>query len=944
MTVAADLQEATGVRRRLFLRIDGYEYNLWQRGEEDPPDTGGGWSRDPLVCLHPPAEFSAGLDLTSMTVELDAMQFELEDIEESVGVSRFGKLFASARWDDNVHTRVTGGTSYSEYVDADAATIPVKSTTGFASPAGTAYMGQETFTYTGTTATSFTGCTRGLYPITGSNWAATQLRPVAKTHGMAVGVGVVPFSWTGRRVGLYVHTYDRATAGWNAEAQAVLLWCGFIDDSIDRDGQTGRYKLSCGSIMKQLDVKVPREQPTAHLQGINLLGDVGRFVDITVHSAGAQVNSTTNFELATSGYYNTPTDLFAEVNSQLDAIYSTKLWGIRVGAKRGNNGQGELWAVNAGGGDQTMRIRQAKKLTGATNHVLQAMGFDGRKEVVLHVNAGGAVTHKSATYYVEYHPLDQTCNGSRIYCTSTADAAADELIANQGDNSSAIAAFEIDDAQLDPYQAKTKGAYQGRYTAKTLTGTSGVAYLSLYLPEVSKVSVDGFVGSKAGDNRTVIEQIYIPTWAKDSDKAPRGPFELLLYPLLSTGTSTYNDATYDTMPLSFSVGMQADLVDKQSFLDADAVLKSKDLAQRRAYVISEGTSWLDLVKRECQLFGFVLRWAREQLSLTPSILPGVDDYDVTLDATNNLDPGEWPSEERSTDTVINRYVVKALYDRTSGKFGPEVKLNDIDSQQGQNGLIKEVAIEHPGIYIDDKSSLARSLLQAELIGRPLRWPSTVYQRTLAPTLLNRLYVGDVARVVSDRLMDPTGSGTMSVDTYGLVLNASWDFTEQAGYVGQATIMLLSQYASYGTPWAPSALVDKSKADPGWSGGLHNANDQLFLVAGQYGTGTDPDDGEPFASTWEIYIIERAPSDPTAPDIYGPYACASDYETDGASVLTLEAGAGAAIVAAGWDATKEHVVVFADYDEVVAGQVAKGTWQADETTELLNSADRAARYG
>ncbi len=948
MSVTTDLATADGVHRRLFLRIDGYPYDLWQRGEEDPPDIAGGWSRDPLVCLHPPGQFSAGLDITKMAVELDAIQFELEDIEESAGVSRFGVLFAPAAWDSNPHARTKYGTAYNEYIDADAAIIPMEDTSQFPA-SGTAYMGQETFTYTGKTAApaaSFTGCTRGLYPCVGTNWAQTVLRPVAKTQGMSMAVGTVPFSWIGRRVALYITTWDRTTGTWNAEAQIERLWCGYLDDSIDQEGKTGIWKLSCANIMKLLDTKIPSSQPTVRLRGINLLGDEGRLVDITVYNpnTGAVTNSTTGFALAVAGYYDNIGNLYTEVNNRLNILWATLGWGLQMGAKRGLNGQGEIWAVTAGGGDQDIRVRPSTKMSSSTNHVLQALGFDGRKELAWRINNGGAVTHKTASYYVEYHPLHQKCNDGRLYCTSDAATAADELIDDQGDNNSTLAAAQIKDAELDPFQARTKGTYFPRYTAKTAGPVSGSAYLTLYYPELSVISLDGYVGAKAGDKQVEIQQVLCPKWAPDNTQIPRGPFELLVFSLLSTGTSGYNDATYDVMPAIFSVGMQVDLVDKQSFLDADAMLKSKDLAQRKAYIIPKGTSWLELLKRECQLFGYVLRWARGQLSVVPSILPAVDDYDVTLDASNNLDPNEWPDTERSTDTVINRYQVKALYDSSTDKYGPAITINDHDSQEGQNKLIKEITIEHPGIYQSDKTSLAKQLLEAELIGRPLRFPSTVVQRTLAPTLFNRVYVGDVVRFISERIMDPAGSGARSVDTYALVLNASWDLTERNAYVGQCTLMLLTQYSGYGSPWAPAALVDKSMGDPGWDGGMHAANDQLQLIALQWGTGTDFDDGAVFQATHEVYIIERAASDPAAPNIYGPFACLNDYEVDGNEILTLEGGAGAAIAAAGWDGDKEHVVVFADYDEVVTAQKTLATFQAAPLSMWLGGADHAQRYG
>jgi len=62
------------------------------------------------------------------------------------------------------------GTTLSAQITNSATTINVVSTTGFESPSGSAWLGQELITYTGTTGTSLTGCTRG----TGGTTAAVH--------------------------------------------------------------------------------------------------------------------------------------------------------------------------------------------------------------------------------------------------------------------------------------------------------------------------------------------------------------------------------------------------------------------------------------------------------------------------------------------------------------------------------------------------------------------------------------------------------------------------------------------------------------------------------------------------------------------------------------------------------------------------------------------------
>ena len=76
-----------------------------------------------------------------------------------------------------------GVTTLSTNINNSVTTIPVVSTTGFQS-AGALLIGAELITYTGKTATSFTGCTRGQY---GSSNAA-HVSGVYVTEGQ-VGIG-----------------------------------------------------------------------------------------------------------------------------------------------------------------------------------------------------------------------------------------------------------------------------------------------------------------------------------------------------------------------------------------------------------------------------------------------------------------------------------------------------------------------------------------------------------------------------------------------------------------------------------------------------------------------------------------------------------------------------------------------------------------------------------
>jgi hypothetical protein len=928
MTVAADLATAAGIHRRLYIKIDGLPDTLWQPGNYALP----GWAgRTHRACLSVRSEFSSDLDLGGMQAGMSAMEFELSDIQVA-GVSYFGQLFAPARWSaaGNDHARVAAGGAPETYLDADSATIPlVDSTTLGAS--GTGYIGQETVSWTGNAANTLTGVTKGLYPCVGSGqYGYTYKRPELATKGASMHVGEVPYSWLGRRVALYVHTYDKSSADWQPEAQGALLWCGRISDEIRQDGATGAWVLSCVSILDDLDVEIAADMPEGRLNKINLQGEHGRKFRVAYTSGGYWVENI----VINKGAY-TPAELFKEVNAQMQAsaFWAAGLWvWVELNEKTGKSRLGAR--TSAGLGDVNVLIHSTDK---HFCHAMCALGFeeDGSGVILNSSAQSSGAAYKDGTCFETYHPLSQDCNGGHLYIVDEA-----EFWADQGDNAAARGFVKIEDANLDVHRKK-EGTYLASYSALD----AGNSRLTLAAYVDGPYGENAYVGHKINeqDQPTMVKQVYAPQWKHSSTGAIRGPFELLLYSLLSSGTASYNDATYDDLPLALSVGMQSDLVDTASFLAASKAVVASPLAHRTAYVIDEPISWNELAKREAQLFGYAPVWRRGQIAMVQVLDPDVAGWDLTLDEGNNLEnpaEPEWPTMKMSTDTVVNQYNCKFQYDNTTGKYGPPIVITDVDSAQGLR-ITKAVTIEHPGVYRGLKSSDLRKLLPGELMGRGLRFPSPMVQRSLAPTLLNKIYTGDVVKLISNRIMDPDGSGLLSTNVLALVLGMRWNYAldpddDAIRPAGNCTLMLLSQWANFGNPWAPAALVDKSAAN----GGLDAATNRLTLVALEWGAAGDTDDGAAFELADEVLVIERAPSDPTAPTTYGPFGVASAYETDGANILTLD-GDG---IWAGWDATMEHIVVPADYGTATADQRTRGIWQATTGTMLLGGADKARRYG
>lgn len=132
---------------------------------------------------------------------------------------------------------------------AAAGTIAVNDAAGFAG-SGSLWLGQERVTYTGTTSTTFTGCSRG------TAWSPAR-RHLAQ--GAAAVVTDQPKVWRGRGIRLFAVPVapDGSIASDDGTllAEAVEVWRGYIDQGPNRE--SGRFAFSCLSLDRMLSQTLP---------------------------------------------------------------------------------------------------------------------------------------------------------------------------------------------------------------------------------------------------------------------------------------------------------------------------------------------------------------------------------------------------------------------------------------------------------------------------------------------------------------------------------------------------------------------------------------------------------------------------------------------------------------------------------------------------------------
>jgi hypothetical protein len=166
----------------LVLTIDGLEYALGTSGVTSmPTSSDASWPDDATILTGalewPRTKITERARLLDGDVDVSSQTFRVFDLFPTSGSA------SGRNWVTYLLTRAVGQitqTVLTVSLTSSATTVTVDSTTGFAS-SGTIWIDQEAITYSGTTATTFTGCTRGV------------LGTVAVAHALDTATGDAPF-------------------------------------------------------------------------------------------------------------------------------------------------------------------------------------------------------------------------------------------------------------------------------------------------------------------------------------------------------------------------------------------------------------------------------------------------------------------------------------------------------------------------------------------------------------------------------------------------------------------------------------------------------------------------------------------------------------------------------------------------------------------------------
>jgi hypothetical protein len=130
-------------------------------------------------------------------------------------------------------TAISGGT-----LSSSNTTVTVTSTTGFSTPTGTILIESETITYTGTTGTTFTGCTRGVSGTPGSGAATTHANGTAVVQSTSfTGWGSPANTGIGSQLRLWSQSNFGEDLVFNPRGGALYYWANSASANTFNRGQ-----------------------------------------------------------------------------------------------------------------------------------------------------------------------------------------------------------------------------------------------------------------------------------------------------------------------------------------------------------------------------------------------------------------------------------------------------------------------------------------------------------------------------------------------------------------------------------------------------------------------------------------------------------------------------------------------------------------------------------
>ena len=830
-------------------------------------------------------------------------------------------------------------------LDCNDTTVTVNSTSAFAS-SGSIHIGTERINYTGKTATTFTGCTRGMSSPFKANTEASQrfgqphrLASVGDNVVIQPKVTSVQRDWRGRRVGLWMISYG--TTSWS---DAQLVWAGRIENP--RDGTNGATYLECVDIKAQLrECELMRHQFEGRIQeGIYL--QAGWKFDALDEEAGVVlhanaltvVDSTPGTNEILKGVYKLD-ELMSALNDWLSDEFSAGTPRLNhkytFGIADDSSGVRTKLALSSGSSSGNNR-----SLLSVPALVSEFLGF------TLEGSGAGAVSWTPGGVGLRFD-WNQAASASflspeepyRSIVAGTVDDLFTITVENiRGDRFNARTHLPNLGVQLD--SGSEWGVFQ-------IGGSNGpIALFELVSESSAQVVLRGGVANETLDRISGTPWGGAPLlpWTKQYRKVRYseeenldirqvglvgGQLATVINRLVSsTGTDGYNHATYDKLPQQLGAGVPWELLGTNWTSTVNAL--STGTGYPITLYIPKPTKLMSVIGPELVARVAQIVWKNEGLRIASWGTPTAARSLHSFTEANKATPHDTKDAQRAPAVLSDEFLVNRVRMKFGrGDWAQEWTIVDPASQDTYGQFGKEIdlpSVSHVPLMEAVEGTLETMV---PFFSRPMH----VLQRSINPAFYENCAPGDFCTVTDNFARNPsTGSRGLSSKP-GLIIKHSidWGGFDDTGKSrapnGTVEILLLplSNIATY----SPCAEVDNTAANGGYDAG----NKRLTIKAHEHSESSEAADASRFPVGSQTRIVEIDPSNPASPLTWDTFVIAQSGNTiDLNDALT------------GWDATKRYRVISDLYANSDANLQQIHVYQADSGDALIQDTVGAYVYG
>lgn len=758
-------------------------------------------------------------------------------------------------------------------IDCDATTITVLSTAQFPS-SGSIHIGTEHIAYTGTTATTFTGCVRGKYaPFKAQS--ETQLR-FGHPHRMpriGDGISIAPRvtklqrAWIGRWVGVWAHRVVGGALDTKAEAQCI--WAGRISNI--RDEANGLAYFDCEDLRSALrDCVLMRDQFTARVaEGLYLRAGHDWRIMARDTKAGTSLTAN-NLTVVASGASGT-NEIDAGLYTLPELLSALNEW-LAAETLAGRLNYAWVFTLTGGGEETRTKIRLSDgAATGLNTGIIDApaairdfLGWGpvgGAIDVVEYMSSvswtgtgAGTMTGPEEPYRTLMYTGANTITLENARGTWFNNRVSTLLPPGLG-----IVDTEVNVGVL---QVNEGPMIAVRYVSDAQV--VGVAHERSFLTEISGAQWDDSSGygslrrmrwSQAGD--MTVRQVAVfegrPKW-------------LLTMTVASTGTTDYNYANAqdhgDDLPSQFGAAIPWDLLGTNWLADLSGL---DDNMSTLPLVIDKPTKWTEVFGAEmiARLMSIVWRGGGLRVVTwgTPTSAHAIHTF---TEANKGLPTGDVDANaHRTVANVTREFVVNSIkieYNRVlSGGYRSSIHLIDAGSQDSYGG--KPITLSMRNMFGGFWQTNAVVEELADNLGVAMgtfNQPLHILRRSIAPIHYENVSPGQYCLITDEFARDPATGARGITAKPGLIVRhrVDWggyevDTGKKRDPSGSVDILILplSNVSTYSPAATVSSYVAGTKV--------------LTCVAHDFSESSEAVDASHFAAGDNVYVVETDPDDPTS---------------------------------------------------------------------------------